>query len=81
MRMFRNLICFVALVAAGFMPVMGETAKGILDRTAARLKGNGGIEAAFEATAFRGTIPAGTTQGTVYVQGNKFKIVSAYSTT
>lgn len=58
-----------------------QTARQVLDQTAAALKGSGGIEATFEGTRFKGTTEAGSTTGHLYLQGNKFKISSPSVTT
>ncbi len=58
-----------------------QTARQVLDQTAAALKGSGGIEATFEGTHFKGTTEAGSTTGHLYLQGNKFKISSPSVTT
>lgn len=76
-RIMLPLVAACALNVATY----AQTARQVLDRTASTIKGSGGIEAAFEATQFRGTQEAGTTQGHLYLQGNKFKITSPSLTT
>ena len=73
----------LTLFAAGFMTMSGmaQTARQVLDRTASKIKSAGGIEAAFEATQFKGVQENGTTHGQICVQGNKFKITSPALTT
>lgn len=61
--------------------VFAQTARQVLDETANKLKASGGIEAAFEATQFKGTQESGTADGHIYVAGNKFKISSSSVTT
>lgn len=60
-------ILILALVALG---ANAETAKGVLDKTAA-LYSTGAVQAKFQARA-----PQGTTSGTLVAQGNKFTLQS-----
>ncbi|MGM9693882.1 MAG: LolA-like putative outer membrane lipoprotein chaperone [Alloprevotella sp.] len=74
---------FLTLCAAGFMAMSGmaQTARQVLDQAASKIKSAGGIEAAFEATQFKGVQENGTTNGQICFQGNKFKITSPALTT
>ena len=74
-------IFLLLLCACTLMPVQAQKAQNILDKTAAKLKNSGGIEAVFEATAFKGTKETGSAGGTIKVKGNKFKIESNSLTT
>lgn len=74
-------IFLLLLCACTLMPVQAQKAQNILDKTAAKLKNSGGIEAVFEATAFKGTKETGSASGTIKVKGNKFKIESNSLTT
>lgn len=78
---FKHL--YITLFAACTFSVAGmaQTARQVLDQTAQKLKSSGGIEAAFEATQFEGIKENGTVNGHIYVQGNKFKIMSPSVTT
>lgn len=60
-----------------FMASYAQTARQVLDETANKINASGGIEAAFEATQFNGTVEAGTTNGNLYIDGNKFKLSSS----
>lgn len=71
----------IILCACTLLPVQAQKAQDILDKTAAKLKNSGGIEAVFEATAFKGTTETGSAGGTIKVKGNKFKIESNSLTT
>ena len=71
----------IILCACTLLPVQAQKAQDILDKTAAKLKNSGGIEAVFEATAFKGTKETGNASGTIKVKGNKFKIESNSLTT
>lgn len=75
------LIALLALFLPYATIASAQSAKSILDTTASKLKKSGGIEASFVATAFKGTTPSGTTDGSICVQGNRFKITSSHSTT
>ena len=74
-------IFLLLLCACTLMPVQAQKAQDILDKTAVKLKNSGGIEAVFEATAFKGTKETGSAGGTIKVKGNKFKIESSSLTT
>ena len=74
-------IFLLLLCACTLLPVQAQKAQDILDKTAAKLKNSGGIEAVFEATAFKGTKETGRASGTIKVKGNKFKIESNSLTT
>lgn len=76
MRFFKILLLTVlgALIAAE--TVRAQSARSILDKTATKLKGSGGLQATFEATTFKGLSPQGTAVGTIRVQGNRFQIDS-----
>lgn len=71
--------CFAAMTCVS--AAYAQDAKMILDRTAAHLKGAGGIQARFEATQFKGNQAAGTTEGNIQIAGEKFKISSPALTT
>lgn len=74
---------FLSLFAACAVSISGfaQTARQVLDQTAAKLKNSGGIEASFEGTQFKGVEEDGTVTGHLYLQGNKFKITSSSLTT
>lgn len=71
-------LCFACALGTS---AFAQTARQVLDETAGKLRGSGGIEAAFEATQFKGTQEGGTADGHIYVAGNKFKISSPSVTT
>lgn len=72
--LFFTLFCFS-------LTAFSQTARQVLDETAGKLKGSGGIEATFEATQFKGVQESGTATGRILVQGNKFKMTSNALTT
>lgn len=74
-------IFLLLLCACTLLPVQAQKVQDILDKTAGKLKNSGGIEAVFEATAFKGTKETGSASGTIKVKGNKFKIESNSLTT
>ncbi|MBQ7444267.1 MAG: hypothetical protein IJS59_10475 [Bacteroidaceae bacterium] len=51
-----------------------QTAREVLDATAALTSGKGGVRATFIATQFQGTTPKGETQGTLFMHGRQFKL-------
>ena len=76
-RVFMTICAACAIGATSF----AQTARQVLDQTANKLKNSGGIEATFEGTQFKGQHEAGTANGHILVQGNKFKIASNALTT
>lgn len=77
----RRIYTLLLAACATSFGAFAQTARQVLDQTANTLKGSGGIEATFEATQFKGTQESGTTDGHIYVMGNKFKITSPSLTT
>ncbi len=77
----KNIFFTLFTACAVSVSGMAQTARQVLDQTAAKLKNSGGIEASFEGTRFKGVVEDGTVQGHLYVQGNKFKITSDGMTT
>lgn len=76
-RIFLTLFAACTLGLSGY----AQTARQVLDATAAKLKGSGGIDATFEATHFKNLKEAGSATGRIYIQGSKFKIASSSLTT
>lgn len=71
------LLALMAIIAFIPLSVGAQSAKSVLDKVSAKLSSCGGIEATFNATAFKGSRAAGTTSGTICVQKGKFKVSSA----
>ena len=78
---FKRIVLSLFTACAVSTASWAQTARQVLDQTAAKLKGSGGIEATFEGTQFKGLEETGTTNGRIFVQGNKFKISSDALTT
>lgn len=66
----------LAALLSASIPAEAQTAKSVLDKTAAKLRNSGGLQATFEATTFKGTTQTGQTTGSIFVQGNKFQVNS-----
>ena len=62
------------LAAFSFTQTYAQSAREVLDKTAAVLTQSGGIKAKFKVTQFNGTSENGTTTGTMWMQGRKFKM-------
>lgn len=77
----KRIIFTLCAACAVSMSSFAQTARQVLDQTAAKLKNSGGIEATFEGTQFKGQHEAGSANGHIQVQGNKFKIASNALTT
>ena len=68
-RIFFSLFCGFAVFAA-----TAQTAREVLDATAAQLSGNGGVRVQFKATQFSGTTPQEDATGTMLLSGQKFQM-------
>lgn len=79
MKIKRIFITLCAACAVS-LSTWAQTARQVLDQTANKLRHSGGIEASFEGTQFKGLREAGTANGSIQVQGNKFKIASSNMT-
>lgn len=79
MKRNSSFILLAMLVMLAFLPLCADaqSAKSILDKVSSKLNSCGGIEATFNATAYKGTKEAGSTSGKICVQKGKFKVVSA----
>lgn len=80
MNIKRICITLCAACAVSFS-AWAQTARQVLDQTANKLRHCGGIEASFEGTQFKGLREAGSANGSIQVQGSKFKINSSNMTT
>lgn len=77
-RIFLTLLAGSAIT----LSALAQTARSVLDESAAKLRASAGIEANFEATQFtKGLRETGSTSGSIQVQGTKFKVVSNAVTT
>ena len=63
------LCCLAAL-----LPARGQSARSVLDATAARMTQSGAVRAQFKATQFRGTTPESEARGTMLLSGRKFQM-------
>ncbi len=82
MKLRKITLSLLAFFALGIATAAAQNALNVMDRTAAKLNGAGGIKAGFTATTYKGAkTPNGTTTGTICVEGGKFKMTSQYNTT
>lgn len=70
------ILAFTAMFLLMAAPAIAQTAKGVLDKTVAKLRGSGGMQANFEATTFKGTTQTGTTTGDISISGDKFQFTT-----
>lgn len=61
-----------AILCLNGLTALAQSARTVLDRTAARITQSGCIRAKFNATAFSGTTEQGSTYGTLILEGRKF---------
>ena len=71
----RLLIVF-SLCAAAVTTATAQSARTVLDRTAARMTKSGDVKAQFKATQFSGSTPQGESKGTLFLSGSKFKMTT-----
>ncbi len=69
------ILTFTALIPVSSY-AQESAARTLLDQVATKLKNAGGMQAQFQATAYKGRDVAGSMSGTISVKGRKFKIVS-----
>lgn len=70
-------LCFATCV----MGAWAQSAKDILDATAAHMTARGGVRAQFKATQFQGTTPESETTGTLLINGQQFQMETLEMTT
>lgn len=75
------LLAIFAVILSFPISAYAQSARSVLDRVSSKLSSVGGIEATFNATAYKGSKPAGSTSGKICVQKGKFKVSSAGLTT
>jgi outer membrane lipoprotein-sorting protein len=56
------------------LTVSAQSARNILDATAAKIKQLGDVKGTFTATSFKGTTEQGSTKGTMLLQGKKMQL-------
>ncbi len=68
----------LSFLIASLMPftVSAQSARNILDATAARLSAPGGIKAQFKATQFNGTSAEGEATGTLLLRGRAYQVTT-----
>lgn len=81
MKNIKRIISTLAVACAVSLSGFAQTARQVLDHTAAKIKNSGGIEAQFEGTQFKGTHEAGSAYGKIQMQGSKYKIQTSALTT
>ncbi len=71
--MFKHTLT-IAILAATTLTTFGQTAREVLDATAARMTRDGAVKATFRATQFQGTTPSEETSGSMLIDGRKFHL-------
>lgn len=69
----KKFVLIIAVCLAAFTAT-AQTAREVLDATAARMNVKGAVRANFRATQFKGTKPQSDTSGMIIMQGRKFKM-------
>lgn len=70
----RNGIKLLLIFLCVGLAVSAQTARSVLDQTASRLSGMGGLQANFVVTTYVGSRENGTVSGVIYLQGNSFRV-------
>ena len=65
------LTCVLCMLT---LTVSAQSARNILDATAAKIKQLGDVKGTFTATSFKGTTEQGSTKGTMLLQGKKMQL-------
>ena len=81
MNPMRKKITVFILAAVTTFGAAAQSAKDILDATAARMTASGGVRAQFKATQFQGTTPESETTGTLLISGQQFQMETPEMTT
>ena len=77
----KRIAFFLTFFCFTFVTVQAQSARSVLDATAARMTNSGCIRAQFKATQFRGTTPESETSGTMLISGRKFQMKTPDITT
>ena len=72
----RKVFSFIILLATFSAAVCAQSARKVLDNTAARMTKTGGVKAQFKATQFSGMTPQSTTTGTMLMNGNSVQMTT-----
>lgn len=72
----RHFLLTFCLCIAAVTTATAQSARTVLDKTAARMTKSGDVKAQFKATQFNGTTPQGDTAGTLLLSGRKFQMVT-----
>lgn len=72
----RKALLLLAALTLALTTAGAQTARSVLDQTAAKLKAAGGVKATFQATTFDGAEAGGSESGTIYIKGRMFHIDS-----
>lgn len=78
--MRKEIILFIIAALCSF-GAAAQSAKDVLDATAARMTASGGVRAQFKATQFQGTTPESETTGTLLISGQQFQMKTPDMTT
>lgn len=72
----RHLLLTLCLCVAAATTATAQSARSVLDKTAARMTASGDVKAQFKATTFSGTTPQSEAKGTLVLSGRKFHMTT-----
>lgn len=70
----RRLLFAIGLSIVAVLTASAQSARKVLDATAARMMHSGDVKAQFKATQFSGTTPQGESSGTLLLSGRRFQM-------
>ena len=77
----KRIAFLLSILLVCSLQAAAQSARSVLDATAARMTQSGCIRAQFKATQFRGTTPESETSGTMLISGRKFQMKTPDLTT
>ena len=80
MRNNKRILMFCLLMAFCSFSAIAQTAREVLDATAAQFNSRGGVRTKFKATQFSGTTPQDEASGTLLLRGQQFQVKTAEMT-
>lgn len=80
MLMYKRLFLLCLLMALCTVGTFAQTAREVLDATAAQFNSRGGVRTKFKATQFSGTTPQDEASGTLLLRGQQFQVKTAEMT-
>ena len=78
---YKRILSSLLLIFFFHLALWAQSAREVLDATAARMTASGGVRAQFKATQYSGSTPQEETSGTMLISGRKFQMQTSDITT